>query len=91
MQSISDAFVVLPGGVGTLDEFFDLLANLDVNLRKNLPLKPVIIYNYDGYYEKLEALLNGIARNSFGSTCKLCKIYGVLPEIFSYLKRRLAS
>ncbi|HEY0864402.1 MAG TPA: TIGR00730 family Rossman fold protein [Lacunisphaera sp.] len=54
LQTRSDVFVILPGGVGTLDEISD---TLDL---KNLSQhhKPIILLNQDGYYDTLLAFLD---------------------------------
>jgi uncharacterized protein (TIGR00730 family) len=54
LQARSDVFVVLPGGIGTLDEIGD---TLDL---KNLSQhhKPIILLNQDGYYDTLLAFLD---------------------------------
>jgi uncharacterized protein (TIGR00730 family) len=49
LQERADAFVVLPGGFGTLDELFDTLSLGLMDLHR----KPVIVVNQDGYYDKL--------------------------------------
>ena len=48
----SDAFVVLPGGIGTLEELGVLLSWR----RLDLHAKPVVFYNVDGFWEPLFAL-----------------------------------
>ena len=48
----SDAFVVLPGGIGTLEEIVELLSWR----RLDLHAKPVVFYNIDGFWEPLFAL-----------------------------------
>lgn len=45
----SDAFVVLPGGYGTLDEMFDVIASGSVGEHK----KPLICLNVNGFYDSL--------------------------------------
>lgn len=49
MADISDAFVILPGGVGTMDEFFEVLSWNQLGFMK----KPVGIYNIHGFFNHL--------------------------------------
>ncbi len=52
----SDGFVVLPGGIGTLEEVVELLSWR----RLDLHFKPVVFYNPDGFWEPLFALFRHI-------------------------------
>ncbi len=49
MADLSDGFIILPGGFGTLEEFFEVLTWLQLGLHG----KPVGILNVDGYYDHL--------------------------------------
>lgn len=57
----SDAFVILPGGIGTLDEFFEVLS-LKLFQRHN---KTVIVYDAFGYYDELLSFLSHICEDKF--------------------------
>lgn len=50
LETLSDAFVVLPGGYGTMDEFFEILTWKQLGIHK----KPIILVNAKGYYDGLE-------------------------------------
>ncbi len=52
----SEALVVMPGGIGTLDEAFTTLANTCIGLRR----QPVIFYNVAGCWDKLLALFDDL-------------------------------
>lgn len=52
MREEADCFVCLPGGYGTLDEMFDVIAAGTVGEHN----KPIFILNYKGYYRELEQL-----------------------------------
>lgn len=54
MQTLGDAFVILPGGYGTLDEFASVFAYLNFTAQ----YKPVVLCNFDGIYDPLLAQLN---------------------------------
>ena len=49
MYDLSDAFLVLPGGMGTLDEMFEILTWSQLGLHK----KPIYILNEFGFYDHL--------------------------------------
>lgn len=61
METLADAFVITPGGIGTYDEFFEILTLKQLEQTD----KPIIVLNYNGYYDRLIALLNGMAQEGF--------------------------
>jgi uncharacterized protein (TIGR00730 family) len=63
----ADAFVVLPGGIGTLEEFFEVLSWRTLGLHA----KPIAILDVDGYWEPLAALLQGVVDGGFASPAHL--------------------
>jgi uncharacterized protein (TIGR00730 family) len=56
MFARSDAFVILPGGPGTLDELFEILTWRQLALHD----KPIVVVNLDGYWDPLLALIDAI-------------------------------
>jgi uncharacterized protein (TIGR00730 family) len=61
MVELADAMVALPGGVGTLDEFFEAWTWQLLGIHA----KPVALYDVDGYWLKLRELLDGIVDEGF--------------------------
>lgn len=61
MYERSDAFVVLPGGFGTLDELFEILTWKQLRLHS----KPIVIFNHNGYWNHLVALMENIINTGF--------------------------
>jgi len=49
----SDAFVVLPGGVGTLEEVIELMSWRRLSLHE----KPIVFFDQDGFWQPLYALI----------------------------------
>jgi uncharacterized protein (TIGR00730 family) len=49
MSSLSDAFIVLPGGCGTLDELFEVVTWAHLSIHS----KPCVLINTDGYFDFL--------------------------------------
>ena len=54
MNDLSDAFIALPGGFGTLDEFFEILTWAQLGIHS----KPCAILNVESYYDPLLALFD---------------------------------
>lgn len=54
MYNLSDAFLVFPGGMGTLDELFEILTWRQLGLHS----KPIAIMNINGYFDSLLAFLD---------------------------------
>ena len=63
----SDAFVVLPGGLGTLEEFFEVLSWRTLGLHS----KPIVIVDQGGYWQPLAALLRGVVEGGFADRTHL--------------------
>jgi uncharacterized protein (TIGR00730 family) len=61
MADASDAFVVLPGGYGTLEEMFEMVTWLQLRLQA----KPVSILNIEGYFDGLLAFLRHASSEGF--------------------------
>lgn len=61
MLQMSDAFVVLPGGLGTFDEFFEVATEAQLGVHK----KPIIVVNVNGYYNALDSMLRAIVDSGF--------------------------
>ena len=63
----ADAFVVLPGGLGTLEEFFEVLSWRTLGLHS----KPIVIIDQGGYWQPLAALLRGVVEGGFAERTHL--------------------
>jgi uncharacterized protein (TIGR00730 family) len=56
MEDQSDVFIALPGGLGTLDEIFTIVASATIGYHQ----KMVILYNMKGFWNNLIALLDDL-------------------------------
>jgi uncharacterized protein (TIGR00730 family) len=61
MANLADMFIALPGGLGTMDEMFEILAWAQLGIHS----KPVGLLNTGGYFEPLMAFLDQMERESF--------------------------
>lgn len=61
MDDRADAFVVLPGGIGTLEEFFEVWTAGSLGLHA----KPVVVLDPDGFYAPLWAWLRDLSERGF--------------------------
>jgi uncharacterized protein (TIGR00730 family) len=61
MADLSDAFIALPGGLGTIEEFFEVLCWSQLGLHA----KPCGLLNVGGYYDRLTAFLDHTVEEQF--------------------------
>ena len=61
MEDHADAFIVVPGGIGTFEEFFEILT-LKQLCRHN---KPIGLYNIRGYYDDLNRMMAAAMEKNF--------------------------
>ena len=61
MADLSDGFVILPGGFGTLEEFFEVLTWLQLGLHH----KPIGVLNVGGFYDPLFAQMEMMVQSKF--------------------------
>jgi len=61
MNELSDGVIALPGGFGTLEEFFEMLTWAQLGLHQ----KPIAILNIDGFYDELLALVATMVKKGF--------------------------
>ncbi len=61
MASLSDGFIALPGGLGTLDELFEILAWAQLGIHS----KPVGLLNTNGFYDGLMKFLDHVNSERF--------------------------
>ena len=63
MLAMSDAFLALPGGIGTMDEFFETVTLRQLGLLRG----PVVLLNTKGFYNTLMRFLQEMAEQGFMS------------------------
>jgi uncharacterized protein (TIGR00730 family) len=63
MANEANAFIIAPGGIGTLDEFFQILTLKKLKRHS----KEIILFNFEGFYDSVVALLNEYKEKGFVS------------------------
>ncbi|HYD30799.1 MAG TPA: TIGR00730 family Rossman fold protein [Azospirillaceae bacterium] len=86
MMDRSDAFVVLPGGLGTLDETFEILTWKQLKLHD----KPVVIVNVDGYWDPVIALVDHMISEGFAQPGhrQMFTVVASVDEVYDALARQ---
>jgi uncharacterized protein (TIGR00730 family) len=71
MVDRADAFLVLPGGLGTLDELFEVWTTATLGLHD----KPIVLLDVDGFYAGLLAWLEGLVAAGFVRAPALTRVH----------------
>ncbi len=89
MEDNSDAFIVTPGGIGTYEEFFEILT-LKQLCRHN---KPIALYNINGFYNDINtAMESAIKKNFIKDDCReLFFVTDDIEELFEYLEKPVSE
>lgn len=80
----SDAFVVLPGGIGTLEEAIEITTWKQLQQHK----KPVVFVNIDGYWDPFMALIDQVVEQGFGhhQVRSLFSMVGHVDDVFAAIE-----
>ncbi len=84
MQDKSNVFIALPGGLGTLDEIFTIVASATIGYHQ----KPLILYNMKGFWNSLVALLDdlqakGVVRGNWQDYIKMANSIEDIQSLIS--------
>ena len=84
MEDSADAFIIGPGGIGTFEEFFEILTLKQLGRHA----KPIAIYNINGYYDAMLAMLQKSADEHFMRevTLDLYKVFDDDDKMIDYLE-----
>jgi uncharacterized protein (TIGR00730 family) len=83
----ADAFLTLPGGLGTLDELFEVWTTATLGLHR----KPLVLLDADGFYAGLVGWLAGLAGTAFvrREALDLLVVADTVPAALDAIERRL--
>ena len=89
MEEKSDAFVMTPGGLGTFDEFFEILTLKQLGRHS----KPIAVFNINGYFDSLIAQLNNAVYKQFMTpeALELCLFTDNADKLINYLEDGAAA
>ena len=86
MEENSDAFIITPGGIGTFDEFFQILTLKQLKQHN----KPIALFNINGYYYSIQALVHNGVEEKFIKDHTLdmyrCFDEKQIPELIEYVE-----
>lgn len=87
MEEKAQAFIIVPGGIGTFEEMFEVLTLKQLG-RHN---KPIAIYNIDGYYDDMEALIKHSVKEGFvRESCNyLYKSFENQEDLIDYVEKNI--
>lgn len=82
---LSDAFAVLPGGIGTMDEFFETFTWAQIGIHT----KPIALIDVDGFYQPLLAHLRSCVKAGFLSQERFDSllVYQEVEAFLNFLSR----
>lgn len=85
MEEHSDAFIMTPGGIGTFEEFFEILTLRQLGRHE----KGIAVLNTKGYYEPLRQMLEQAIEQGFlRPECReLCAFFENPEELLDYLEK----
>jgi uncharacterized protein (TIGR00730 family) len=88
MEASADGFLILPGGFGTLDEFFEILTWRQLGLHA----KPIGLWNIQGFYQPLLLHLDQMRASGFVSpeNCELIRVAESLPDLLAMMAPAMA-
>lgn len=78
----SDAFIISPGGIGTLDEFFEIITLKKLKQHD----KPIIVFNVNHFYDTMLKMLDEMGEKGFlYKQDEIFKVATTIDEIFTYI------
>lgn len=89
MEQRAEAFVMVPGGIGTFDEFFEIITLKQLGQHN----KPVAIFNINGYYDGLVAMLDNAVKHKFmtDNSRNLAPVFEDAEDLIKYLEEYKAE
>ena len=89
MEERADAFIMTPGGVGTFDEFFEILTLKQLGRHS----KPIAVFNINGYFNSLiEQLKNAVHKQFMNPEAfELCMFTDNADKLINYIEQSVSK
>ena len=89
MELKADAFVAVPGGIGTFDELFEIMSLRQLSQHT----KPIAIFNVNGYYDDIKNMLEKAVNEGFVTEkCKkIAPLFDNAEELLCYLEKEISK
>lgn len=80
----SDAFIITPGGIGTLDEFFEVWTLKKLKQHN----KPIIVFNINNFFDEMFNMINEMTKKEFipSEALELYQIANTIEEAINFLE-----
>lgn len=87
MADRADSFLALPGGFGTLEELFEIITWNQIGLIS----KPVVVYNFDGYFDSLITMIDHAVESGFINprNRKILKVAETLEDCIKFCESEI--
>lgn len=84
MEDLADAFVIVPGGIGTFEEFFEVFTLKQLARHT----KPIVVFDINGYFQEMDKFLEVAVKEKFlGKECKSLYDYtDNMDKVFEYIE-----
>ncbi len=84
MEELADAFIMVPGGIGTFEEFYEILTAKQLEQHK----KCIAVYDIDSYFDELQKMMeHSIETHFINEECReLYKLFSDMSELFGYIE-----
>ena len=87
MDDLADAFIVMPGGIGTLEEFFEMITLRGLGQTK----KPVVMFSVGGFYRGIDRMMEFMRDEGFlhVPTEKLYVTFDGVEEMLDHIEKEV--
>lgn len=84
MEDKADAFIMTPGGIGTFDEFFEILTLKQIGRHS----KAIAVFNMNGYFDEIFRLMKKAMDEKFmkEASCELVSSFDDIDEMLDYIE-----